>query len=69
MSPAKKLLEYNPQLILERLSFMTAQGEVVVSAQAKIDGVKRKISTSRRNYSPNWKQTRTSWFRKSCLSR
>ena len=40
MSPAKKLLEYNPQLILERLSFMTAQGEVVVSAQAKIDGVK-----------------------------
>ncbi|MEO8156608.1 MAG: YdgA family protein [Betaproteobacteria bacterium] len=38
--PALKLLEYNPEVSLDRLSFRTAQGEVLVAARGKLIDIK-----------------------------
>jgi uncharacterized protein YdgA (DUF945 family) len=38
--PALKLLEYNPEISLDRISFKSPQGEVLVAARAKFNDVK-----------------------------
>lgn len=38
--PALKLLEYNPEISLDRISFTSPQGEVLVAARAKFNDVK-----------------------------
>lgn len=38
--PALKLLEYNPEISLDRISFKSPQGEVLVAARAKFNDIK-----------------------------
>jgi len=40
VQPALKLLEYSPEIRLDRISFRMPQGEVLVAARAKFNGIK-----------------------------